>query len=150
MRPKILPSFEVLDEYFHYNPETGVLITKKKLAQRVPADTVVGSLSREGYLKITLKGESYPAHRVAWKLFHKTDPDIIDHINWDKTDNRIINLRSVTYSQNNSSRKNAKGYSKLPNGTLRVVFLGKDVGYFYSEEEASACYKKLREEFLSL
>lgn len=150
MRPKQLPEFALLKEVYEYLPETGELRTKVRLANRLPAGMVVGSKSQEGYLKTTLKGESYPVHRLIWKLVYGVDPEIIDHIDWNKTNNKIENLRSVSYSQNNTHRKDAKGYSELPNGTLRVTLRGKDVGYYSCHEEAKAAYREAKYELFGI
>ena len=150
MWPKPLPEFELLTEFFSYCSESGVIATKKRLANRVPAGRVVGSLSSEGYLKVSFKGGSYAAHRLAWKLFHGYDPEIIDHIDSDKQNNKVENLRSVSYSFNNMFRKTTKGYSQLPNGTYRVVHQGKDVGYYKTAEEAGAAYREARDRHCNL
>ena len=150
MKPKTLPPTEVLRDAFDYNADTGLLTAKKRLAQRVPKGAVVGSLSQEGYLKVNFEGKSYPVHRIIWKIFYGVDPNIIDHINHIKTDNRIENLRSVSYSKNNLNRKAVKGYTQIRSGTFRVNVKGKDVGYFKTEEEAHSAYKQHREFLLGL
>ncbi len=150
MKARPLPSLELLQEYFSYCPDTGILRTKKRLSQRVPANVVVGSLATTGYLKVTFRGQSCAVHRIAWKLVHGVDPDIIDHINWIKIDNRLCNLRSVSPTKNNANRKSVKGYTKLPNGTLRCSFLGKDIAYVRTEEEAVVAYQTARKDFFSL
>lgn len=147
MLPKELPSYEVLNEYFEYDKSTGILVTKKKLANRCPKGSVVGSKSSEGYLRVCFKGKHYPIHRIIWKLVTKEEPVIIDHINHVKDDNRFENLRSVTYQINNINRLTTKGYTILPNGTFRVTFLGVDIGYFYDEKEASAVAVRIRDEY---
>jgi hypothetical protein len=53
-----------------------------------------------GYLTGTLNYQRVLAHRVIWKMVHGTEPDILDHINRRKSDNRLANLRDVTKSQN--------------------------------------------------
>ena len=97
-------------------------------------------------------------HQLAWRLAHGRDlpPGLeIDHINGDKTDNRIANLRPATRRLNALNRKRA-GWSKsgLPRGVRRVhnnpnryqaVLQGKPfvyIGTFDSPEEASAAYEK--------
>ncbi len=68
-----------------------------------------GSL-REGYIWISVNGSNYSAHRLAWLFIYGVwPPHDIDHINGEKTDNRIENLRSVTKAENNKNtpiRKN--------------------------------------------
>ena len=53
---KPLPAFEVLQEHFDYEPETGLL--------RGKSGRVLGSKRKDGYIKIDLKGRNLLAHRV--------------------------------------------------------------------------------------
>jgi hypothetical protein len=150
MRPKPLPTQGELLDAFSYDPESGLLRTKIRLAQRVPANTVVGSLSTTGYLKVSYRGQSYAAHRIIWKMVTGEEPEVVDHINFIRTDNRICNLRSLTYSENNFHRKTPRRHTKLKNGRYRVSVRGKDVGYFDTWEEADAAHKEAREALCSL
>ncbi len=149
MRPKPMPSQEELNDLFTYNPETGLLTTKVRLAQRVPANTVVGSLNSSGYLKVTYKGSSYTIHRLIWKMVTGEEPEVVDHINWIRSDNRWGNLRALTYSNNNFHRKHLRKYTRIKGGKLRVTLRGKDVGYFETWEEADAAFKAARKTLCS-
>lgn len=150
MKAKPLPSTEELNRIFDYNPESGLLTTKIKLANRVPANTIVGSLSSAGYLKVSVKGSSFAVHRIAWKLMTEEEPSVVDHINHIKFDNRFCNLRGTSYQINNLNRKGTKGYCILPNKTFRVTLSGKDVGYFKEEALALQAYKDAKYEYFGL
>jgi hypothetical protein len=67
-------------------------------------DRIVGTKDIRGYLKFTFKGTEYLAHRVCWFLHNGYWPKIIDHINHDKQDNRIENLRDVDSKANNMNQ----------------------------------------------
>ena len=98
MDAKIIPNSirDVLD----YDPETGVL-TWKVNHRRVRAGSIAGWLDSSGYRYVGVEGSKFKAHRIAWFLYHgEQPPEMIDHINRDRADNRIANLRSVTRSQN--------------------------------------------------
>lgn len=77
--------------HFSYCPETGnITRTDRKNSN--------GSYDKDGYLIIKVKTKQYKAHRIAWFLYHGVFPsNVIDHINRDKSDNRIDNLRDVEY-----------------------------------------------------
>lgn len=58
-------------------------------------------------MQINIGGKGYRLHRVAYYMYHEKDPgaNLIDHINGNKLDNRIINLREVDNSKNQMNRK---------------------------------------------
>lgn len=91
---------EYVREILDYDPETGVFIRKVRTAQCNQAgdraDKLVTNPLCYGYRDITIKGKKYRAHRIAW-LHHygKWPKDQLDHINGDRGDNRIANLRDV-------------------------------------------------------
>lgn len=101
MKPKKLPSFEELDSTFMYDPETGLLSYKKRTGSKCNMQEGSAGSSSGRYKTVSFKGMNYLQHRVAWKMHYKSEPpQIIDHINFDKHDNRIVNLREATKSQN--------------------------------------------------
>ena len=61
-----------------------------------------------GYPTGCVLGEKRYAHRVIWAMVHGEWPDHIDHINHNKSDNRISNLRSVTHQENHMNRSIGK------------------------------------------
>ena len=68
-----------------------------------------GRVNSQGYVDIQIQGLRYKAHRLAWCLVHGCIPATmqVDHINHDRSDNRICNLRLVNNegNQKNSSRR---------------------------------------------
>ena len=87
-----------LKEIVHYNKDTGVFTRLKGKGK----GEVAGSLNKtRGYVYLRAGGDRYMAHRLAWLYEYGRFPDgDIDHINRDKADNRIANLRVVTKSAN--------------------------------------------------
>jgi hypothetical protein len=108
-KPKPLPPQEELQERFNYDPETGQLTWKKPPGFRAKPGDRAGYLTTQGYLRVKWGQSHYRVHRLIWKLVYGEDPTEgieIDHINRDRTDNRLANLRLATPSENanNSSR----------------------------------------------
>lgn len=140
---------EVLD----YDPLTGVFIRKVRLAQCHQvgdrADFQVAAGHLKGYRRIGFDNQRYLAHRVAWLYVHGDWPkDDIDHINGQKGDNRISNLRDVTFAVNMQNRRkphkdNKSGFlgvSAHVSGTFVAKVGGKYIGSHATPEEAHEAY----------
>lgn len=106
MAPKIIPDSvrDVLD----YDPDTG-LFTWIANYHASKVGTVAGTKGRLGYIVIRCSGVPYFAHRLAWYFVHGEQPYIIDHINHDRSDNRIANLRNVDYVLNGLNQRRSTG-----------------------------------------
>jgi hypothetical protein len=107
--PKPLPSLEVLRQAISYDPDTGTMVWRVDLPNRVRAGSPAGSLSRRGYIRVRIGSRSLAAHRIAWYLHHGIDPGEleVDHINRDPSDNRISNLRLVDGKANRANSRRA-------------------------------------------
>lgn len=117
MRPDIKQ--RRLMEAVLYNPSTGE-ITWLKPAASVGhlAGKEAGTINGDGYRSIMIDGKLYQGHRLAWLYVYGVFPKgRLDHVNGIKTDNRIINLREATPSQNmmNSPapRSNSTGFKNV-------------------------------------
>lgn len=107
-----------LKEQLHYNHETGIftwIISKGRLCK---VGNVAGSLNKTGYINLIIDKKSYKAHRLAWLYTYGNNPTIeIDHINGIKSDNKILNLRSVSHVEN---MKNKPKYKNNKSGFTGV------------------------------
>lgn len=108
-----------LKELLSYDPNTGVFIWKEKISNndKGKVGDIAGCMSR-GYVRIKIENSKYMAHRLAWLyLYGKWPEKYIDHINKDKTDNRVVNLRDVSHREN---MKNQKKRSDNTSGCVGV------------------------------
>lgn len=86
------PTAADVRDQFDYDPETGELMRRRLRAMNLRPES--GSLNKDGYLVVGINGGHELAHRLAWLHVHGDWPSKqIEHINGDKTDNRIANLR---------------------------------------------------------
>lgn len=147
-KPKLMPPKSVLDEHFIIDVEAGKVYWKKHPfftgfeGKEVSTDRMVG------YSRMRVPGfGSYAIHRVIWFYHTGREPNYLDHVNRIKTDNRIINLRECTATENTFNKKyddsnnlGFKGISVLRSGRYqaRVSVNGVRVslGSFVTKQEA--------------
>ena len=96
-----------VQELFNYDPETGIL-TNKKPRRGATAGKAVGCTSAAGYLVNGFNGKNYLVHRVCFLHYHGFLPEMLDHVDNDRLNNRIINLRECTLQENNQNRRAGK------------------------------------------
>jgi len=83
-----------------YNPETGKFKWEKSRGTRKKGDEA-GSLDGHGYICIQINRKPHRAHNIAWLFITGNWPELsIDHINRVRDDNRAINLREISFSEN--------------------------------------------------
>lgn len=91
---------ERLREQLSYDPETGEFRWAAR-KQKVKIGSIAGKVKKSGYVEIRIDLVSYQAHRLAWFYMRGSWPQgDIDHINRNPGDNRLVNLRDATRSQN--------------------------------------------------
>lgn len=115
-------SVEQIRSALEYNSDTGELIFKPRgnamFNTKYAGRKAFNSLDAYGYRQGNLLGKMYKAHRVIWAFHYGEWPNgEIDHINGDRADNRIANLRVVTASEN---RRNMRPRRDLPLGVSKV------------------------------
>ena len=72
----------------------------------VPSGSKAGSMRKDGYVGIFIRGTYYFAHRIIWEMHNGEIPSglVIDHIDANRSNNRIANLRICTFQQNHFNR----------------------------------------------
>jgi len=134
---------------FKYNSESGEIIGIKGKSIR--------KKNRFGYVvcsfKINYQRYSMYGHRLAWFLHYGELPKKqIDHIDGNKINNKILNLRDVSGQENSFNFTKAKGYSwdkknKKFHASIKVNYKGKHLGRFNTQEEARNAYLKAKEKY---
>ena len=109
-----------LKAHLAYDPDTGIITWIKKPCRTVLVGSVAGSMNNMGYRQVGFNGSKYLAHRVAWLLVKGVWPEHeIDHINGVPDDNRWVNLRSVTHTENQHNAKRPRHNTSGVTGVYR-------------------------------
>ena len=116
MKVRKLPDVAILQQHLDYDPATGVFIRKTD-------GCLAGCVNKAGYRQIMVNGQIWLAHRLAYCMFYGKDPGNyrIDHINCDRGDNRIENLRRVRASKNSRNQRRKGKYVVDDEGVGRWV-----------------------------
>jgi hypothetical protein len=121
-RPKILDVAR-LQEYLSYNQITGRLVWRKKKGQNTIVDAEAGHYTKAGYRLVGFDMYQFFEHRVVWAVFYgEQPPQFIDHIDGDRGNNRIENLRAATRELNNQNLRRPKTHNT--SGFLGVSLAG--------------------------
>lgn len=171
MATKPLPSYELLHKLLDYDPATGVLRWRARTPDMFKpgnktsesncqgwnskyAGKPAGTININGYVAVVIDYVNFMGHRLIWKMVHGHDPVEIDHIDGDRLNNRVSNLRDVSRQQNNCNRRVRKDSSS---GILGVYWIARKkkwtsevrldnrkrcLGYFSTIEEAAAARKR--------
>jgi hypothetical protein len=139
----------LLKEMLDYNKETGIFTWKIDRNGAAKKGRKAGCISSDGYIVLSLFNKQYKAHRIAWLFIYGNMPiNNIDHINGNKQDNRIDNLRDVTHIENsknlsidkrNKSGKTGVGWHSVSKKWIANISVNKKLihlGYFNNLDDA--------------
>lgn len=144
-----------LNSRMSYDSQTGIFTYKKHVLPCRKAGAVAGYVNGFGYVGIRFKSKNYQAHRLAWLFHYGEMPEIfIDHIDGNRANNAISNLRLANYVENGQNQKKASlanktgflGVCKIRNkkNPYRATICnnGKNIvlGHYPTAEEAHAAY----------
>lgn len=116
MHKKISP--EMMSSLVEYDPGTGAFFWKHREPRLFRSEAACNAWNNanaskpafsvnngRGYTAGYIFGRKYFSHHVAWAIVFGEWPGQIDHVNGDRADNRIANLRAVSSAENNRNRK---------------------------------------------
>jgi len=147
---------DYLKSLLNYDPDTGEFTW---LVDRVHAKAGerAGLVKHDGYVRIRINNRAHSAHRLAWLYEYGVFPkNGIDHINGDRADNRISNLRAANQAENMQNlamyKSNKSGFmgvyfhkrNKKYQATIKAYGKQKHLGYFDTAESAFEAYKEAK------
>ncbi len=153
--------YSVFHTYLSYNQNTGEMRWKKPTStkSRIKVGDIAGSVSMHGYRTVKIKQKPYLIHRIAWMMVHKTLPPFLDHINHNRLDNRLCNLRPATVKENGRNRSINKNNTSGCTGvywfaarkkwkvSIKVNGKNKSLGHFKILKDAIAARKAAETEY---
>lgn len=144
---------EYLNRYFSYDPKRGELRVKERTPHsKNRIGDEVGYVNTAGYRLGWIGGRDRLIHRVIWFMEYGYWPEEVDHINGNRLDNRLKNLREASRHQNGANMgmtarntSGCKGVFRWPSGDWysQIMHKGKRyyLGRFRSKKSASAAYR---------
>ncbi|MEN9885444.1 MAG: hypothetical protein RL758_22 [Pseudomonadota bacterium] len=147
-----LVTHQMAAQMLRYDSKTGLLYWLQRPCHNVFAEDIAGTKTSKGYIQIQLNKRLYKAHRIAWLLHFGSWPKgVVDHINGEKTDNRIENLRDVSIAVNSQNQRrpmstNKSGYLGVSpfkgqwSAEILVSGRKKHIGLFETPDAAHRAY----------
>ena len=150
--PEVRDLYEKCHEMFEYID--GQLVFKDNWHSKQRKGQSVTSVNNCGYLKVCIDKKNYLVHRLIFLMHHGYLPELLDHIDMDKLNNRIENLRDADKELNSWNRglqaNNTSGFRGVSwnkaagkwHAYIKIKGKRKHLGLFSTPEEASAAYEK--------
>ena len=141
---KRLPPQQLLRERYHYDEERGHLTNRHNVSGRGGGiGSIVGYVTNKGRRQVKFNGQLYQEYNLIWMYYYGEDiPEHleIDHIDNDRDNNRIDNLRLVTHEENQLNRRDTKR-----NGILwkdNPIRLQRQRERYYKNREERLAYQR--------
>jgi hypothetical protein len=124
IKEQITLTQDYVREIFDYDPSTGVVTRKKSVSQNTKVGQQAGTVNGHGYLAVRVFSKTYSLHRIIWLYVYGQFPSKdIDHINRNRLDNRLLNLRQVDRIDN---CRNISRPKHNTSGCMGVSWYGRD------------------------
>ena len=148
---------DYLNQLFTYT--NGNLYWKVSLSKRVNIGNKAGCLTNTGYLSVQINKKIYRLHKIIFAMHYGYIPKIVDHIDTNKLNNKIENLREANACQNNvnigirkdntSGSKNVRWHKTYKKWTveIRINKNRKCFGYFSDLELADLVAQEARNKY---
>lgn len=147
------PTADQVRELLHYDPQSGKFTWRLAPSNNIRSGSMAGTPDNQGYIMIRVMGGRYKAHRLAWLYMSGEWPVTdVDHRDGDRGNNRWLNLRQATESQNMANSKikknNTSGYKgvffdrRKGSWCARITVQRRKIyiGSYKSAAEAGAAY----------
>ena len=123
-------------ELFDY--KDGNLIWKIAKARIIKVGDIAGNVDKfDGYVRIGIDGSIYKAHRLIYFYHNGHLPSFIDHIDGNKSNNKIENLRVASKSQNSMNQKIS---TRNSSGIKGVMWHKRDQKWFVQIRKNKKCH----------
>ena len=144
---------ERLRQLLNVDPCTGILLWRYNHQRPDRIGQRTGWLTDTGYWRVALDGSTYYASQIIWLFVHGQLVGLLDHINRDRSDDRLLNLRPATKGQNAVNSKmnsqNTSGYRGVSfcwstskwRADIAIDGYRKNLGRFALPEQAHAAWR---------
>ena len=145
---------DFVKEWFSY--ADGILYWRIKPARKILVGQPAGRMNTQGYFQTQINKQRYYNHRIIFLMHNGYLPELIDHIDGDRANNRIENLRPITNQQNQHNSKtpvtNTSGvkgvrwcdkYGKWV-ARIKIDRVLKHIGYFTDLDAAAEAVRVAR------
>ena len=136
---------KIANELFNY--KDGNIFWKKQAKPYHRITKPIGFIDNLGYAIVKHEGKNYKVHRVIYMMHHGEIPKgmEIDHLNHERADNRVENLRICSHGENMRNKREVKGYTwhkplSRYRAQIKIEGVVKHIGYYFTESAARLAY----------